>query len=63
MPLRRLPAYIELRRDRIPGSWFLLCRACGVKEHYQEFWGASRAAWDHTDMHDAELDEQRTGEG
>ena len=55
---RTLPAYIELRRDRITSSWRLICRACGIKETYAQFWPASRAAHDHADMHAAELDER-----
>ena len=58
---RRLPEWIELRRDRITGTWFLVCLACGIKERYVKFWPASRAAWDHADMELAALDEQRAG--
>jgi hypothetical protein len=53
---RVLPRYIELRRDRVASSWFLVCRACGIKEHHANFWPASRAAHDHADFHEAEED-------
>lgn len=56
---RTLPAWIEVRRDRVSQSWILLCRACGVKESYHDFWIVSRAAFDHADMHNQEQDEQR----
>jgi len=57
----KLPEWIELRRDRITGSWMLLCRACGIRESYAKFWPASRAAQDHADVHLQEQDEQRAG--
>jgi hypothetical protein len=50
---RTLPPYIELRRERITESWFLLCRACGIKETYDKFWPASYAAHAHADLHEA----------
>jgi hypothetical protein len=52
--MRLLPKYIEIRRDRITGSWSMICRACGVKEAFGNFWPASRAAHDHADFHEAE---------
>jgi hypothetical protein len=54
--MRTLPKYIEFRRDRITSSWHLVCRACGIKESYANFWPASNAAWAHADLHEAEED-------
>ena len=58
---RLLPAWIELRRERITSSWLLVCRACGIKETYAKFWPASYAAHEHADMHAEELDERVGG--
>ena len=52
--MRTLPKYIEFRRDTMAGAWFLVCRACGIKESYRSFWPASYAAHAHADMHEAE---------
>ena len=60
---RTLPRYIELRRDRITGSWRMVCRACGVKEESGNFWPASRAAHNHADFHEAEEDPPVTSAG
>jgi hypothetical protein len=56
---RTLPDWIEVRRDQVSQSWSLLCRACGIREHYHDFWIASRAASGHADSHHQEQDEQR----
>jgi hypothetical protein len=47
----KLPAWIEVRRDLITESWFMRCRACGIRDRYDKFWSASRAAYDHADFH------------
>ena len=50
--MRELPSFIELRRDRITESWLLICHACGIKETYNKFLTASRAAYEHADAED-----------
>lgn len=52
--MRKLPEWIEFRRDRITGSWRWTCRACGIIETFNKFWPASAAAHEHAEMHLAE---------
>ena len=59
---RTLPGFIEFRRDRASGSWFWVCKACGIKEHYASFWLASEAAHGHADVELQAEDEKRAGD-
>jgi hypothetical protein len=50
----KLPEYAQLRYDQMSRSWVLTCAACGIKERYWKYWTASRVAYAHAEMHEAE---------
>ena len=58
---KTLPSFIELRRNGTAGAWFVVCKACGVKEGYDSFWLASEAAHGHADVELQAEDEKRAG--
>jgi hypothetical protein len=57
--MKTLPEFIELRRDMMARDWIFICRACGIKERYHQFWNASRAAHGHAEI---ELEEMAADE-
>jgi hypothetical protein len=60
--VKLLPAFIELRRKPGGGAWFMICKVCGIRQEYPDFWPASGAAHDHADEEFRELSERRAGE-